>query len=166
MSIAFDQENTGNYGKVVSTNWQALPARVGVGASFVDVLIYDAVPKQTNTDILVDFFVPAKNDYNYWGGGYLEPYYSEDDGVTWISVGHTGHYLCMSYPYGVRYPYNRDSHSNSFLLTGLTTDTIRIKLQARSHNSTLYVNGNNGSDAGTDGYARFQSNIILTELEV
>lgn len=163
MSNVFDLANLEEYGAVVNKQFVYNGTSVSVGTGTTTLLTFDAIDKNDDTDIMLDFYAPVRNNTGNWGGMYLYFYYTEnpdDPSPTWTYIGGTGYSSSiMSYNFG-----RIGSYKWNCVLTGLTTKRFQFRVDGRSYNSTLYINGWNAVSGGSDGIAHFKSHIIATEL--
>jgi len=99
---------------------------------------FASIPCSANSLLLLDYFVPCRNDSTSWGGAYIEPQVSFDGGTTWNSLGGSG------YDGGVMKLGNSAiSHYYQQILInpGLTSAfNARFRFYFRSYDGTLSVN--------------------------
>ena len=103
-------------------------------------MITPIISKETDTDIILDWRVPSRNDSSGWGGMYMDIQYSEDGGGTWTSIGNSGYDGgCM-----VNGADGIGSMSGHHVFTNLSTETIRIRMMHRSYEGTVTINDGRG----------------------
>jgi hypothetical protein len=83
---------------------------------------------------------PMRNDSTSWGGGYIEPQISYNNGTSWISLGSSG------YDGGVMSSGSSDigSYYQQFLIYPQTTTdyTFRVRIMFASYDGTVLINQN------------------------
>jgi hypothetical protein len=98
---------------------------------------FDNISCAGNSLIKMMYHVPIRNDSTGWGGIYIEPQISFNDGA-WQSLGTTGHEMMINgAPFIMTY-------RNEILITpSITTDfTVKFRFYFRAYDST--VGWNNG----------------------
>lgn len=120
--------------------------------------------------VRMSYHMPCRNDSGSWGGGYIEPQVSFNNGTTWNSLGSSG------YDAGVMTLATGDigSYFNMmFLDPGMTSDfSVQFRFYLRSYDGTLTLNSSHEINlisgtatllpgtAGVQHYAK----IIVEEL--
>lgn len=117
-------------------------------------MISGDIVKEDDTDILLDWRVPFRNDNSGWGGGYIDIQYSEDGGSTWTSIGNSGYDGgCMvSGGDGI------GSMSGHHQFENLSTNNFKVKFMHRSYDGTVQTNDSRG-ESGV-----FYSTMYIKEI--
>jgi hypothetical protein len=85
---------TGRYKRQIYTQVDTL-ARSTPAATWTLGPTFEPVPDfQPGSVIRLDYFVPMRNDYTGWGGGYIEPQVRFNE-LSWQSLGSTGYDVVM-----------------------------------------------------------------------
>lgn len=101
---------------------------------------FDNIACSGNSLLLVDYYVPMRNESTSWGGGYIEPQVSFDGGTSWNSLGSCGYDggVMRSGNASISYYYQQ-----LLINPGLTSSfTARFRFYFKSYDST--VGWNNG----------------------
>lgn len=118
-----------------------------------------------NSRLLIDYYIPIRNDSGSWGGLYTYVEYNLN-GAGWAFLGHSGYTGVMSYGAG-----DIGFHTNKFWFpfTLASNFTFQLRFQHRTYDGTGYVN--QATDAGTgtaNGFGidiyQFFSKLIIIEF--
>jgi hypothetical protein len=106
------------------------------------VVTFDNITNiKANSLIEMDYFFPCRNDSTSWGGVYIEPQVSFNNGTTWASLGTSG------YDGGVMHNGVADigSYYNSVTVDpAITTDfSVRFRFYMRTYDGTGTINTSN-----------------------
>jgi len=116
-----------------------------VGTTWTLMATFDNIPDiKANSLIEMDYLFPCRNDDTGWGGMYIEPQVSFNNGTTWSSLGSCG------YDGGIMHSGSADigSYYNSITLDpGITTDfSVRFRFYMKSYSSTSSINNGGSSN--------------------
>lgn len=141
MSKARNNANTDGY-YVRQSIIQVDSANTSVGTGWTLVKTFDTIPDiKANSLIEMDYLIPARNDDTGWGGLYIEPQVSFNNGTTWSSLGSCG------YDGGIMHSGSADigSYYNSMTIDPqMTSDfSVKFRFYMRSYSSTTSVSGSN-----------------------
>lgn len=139
-----------------STSYSTSSAR-----TFVDgPILTNLTGFKGNSLIELFYHVPGRNDSTSWGGMYVEPNVSFDNGSTYSSLGHTGYDVVMVYNSNTILSYNNTIWINP----NQTADfTMKFKFRFCSYDGTTYINGiRDINDAGTETSGS-NSNFLTTD---
>jgi microcystin-dependent protein len=91
---------------------------------------------RANSFLRLSMHTPCRNDSTSWGGAFLEPQVSFDNGVTWRSLGSSGYDAVMSIGNHI------GSYFQQFLLYPqiASTYSFKVRLYFRSYDSTVRIN--------------------------
>jgi hypothetical protein len=101
-----------------------------------------------------NFYIPTRMDTANWGGAYIEPNLSWDNGTTWYGLGNTGYDGGVMIQTG----YAIHNHTQEILVTDTpTTDyNVRVRFMVKTYDNTgtLYINQSHDINrTGTSGYS-------------
>jgi hypothetical protein len=155
------QSDTARY---ASTNWM-------IGPRFPTITGFKA-----GSLVRIFYHIPGRNDGGNWGGGYIEPQISYNDGISYVSLGSCGHDGGVMNYGGASNANSFDigSYNNTLLIDPqLQTDfSVTIRFYIAPYNSTYVVNGDNAINnisgtaplaTGVNGNQHY-SHVIVEEL--
>jgi hypothetical protein len=118
------QTDTANYS--TGTSW-------AVGPTFPNI-----TGLRAESFIRLSMHTPMRNDSASWGGGYIEPQVSYNNGTSWLSLGSSG------YDGGVMHLGNADigSYFQQFLIypQQISNYSFRVRILFRSYDGTVMIN--------------------------
>ena len=119
--------------------------------SFVDLVTFGNYSGFSPNSILEFYYhIPCRNDTGGWGGCYIEPNISFDNGGTWLSLGTTGYdggVMTYSSANTIHY------YDNTIMLYPQRSSsyTVRIKFRYKVYDGTVTVNGSNDLNGRATG---------------
>ena len=117
-------------------------------------MITPAITKRDSSNIEIHWRVPFRNDSTSWGGAYTEIFYSEDEGLTWTTIGSSGYTSGTMVSGG----YAIEADNNTHLIEGLTGTSFKLKFMHKSFDGTSTENERNGMSGD------FFSTVIVKEI--
>ena len=120
--------------------------------------------------VKISYIIPSRNDFSGWGGLFIEPQISFDDGSIWKSLGSSG------FDGGIMHENSASvgSYTNTLLIDPAQTTnfSVKIRFYFRSYQGTTFINNSNGINtisgtatimSGTNG-AQHYTKVIVEEV--
>jgi len=143
-----------------STSWS-------LGATFTNVTGF-----KVGSLLEVSYYIPLRNDSTAWGGVYIEPQITFDNGSTWLSCGSSRYNGVMEYGQSIHY-YDRNLLIDPSLESVTSDFQFNIRFYMRAYDGTTTSVTNNAINAvsGTatasatgKNYNQHYASIIVREL--
>jgi hypothetical protein len=123
-----------------------------------------------NSKVKITYHMPLRNNINGWGGAYIEPQVSFDNGVSWQSLGSSG------YDGGIMHALTPSigSYFNTILIDPqiATSFSVKVRFYLRSFQDVAYLNQNHSINTisgtatlmpGIDGEQHY-TKVIIEEI--